>query len=129
MKDNPVVMNALSISAAIVVFKALMSLGQTMGWWNLTEEQNGALANFLDIAVPIVAVWVGVVWTNRQTTPLAKPTDVDGVPLSRPNDMAPIKVQEQAIVMNEKIDKQITRGLDTEPTKPSVGLTGLRTPK
>ena len=112
MKDNPVVMNALSISAAIVVFKALMELGQAMGWWNLTAEQNSALVKFLDIAVPIVAVWLGVIWTRRNVTPLKSPTDIDGVPLSRPDNTPAIKqmevIQKEAISMN----KEITRGLE-----------------
>lgn len=112
MKDDPVVMNALSISAAIVVIKALMSLGKTMGWWQLNEEQTNALINFLDIAVPIIAVWLGVIWTRRNVTSLKNPTDVDGVPLSRPGDKPAIKemavMQEKAIAIN----KEITRGLE-----------------
>ena len=123
---DPVVANALSISAGIVVIKALMSLGQTMGWWNLTEEQNSALVNFLDIAIPIVAVWLGVIWTKRNVTPLKSPTDIDGVPLTRPDNSPAIKemavIQEKAIELN----KNITRGLDSEPVQPTIKPDGLR---
>ncbi len=109
---DPVVANALSISAAIVVFKAFMTLGQSLGWWSLSAEQNSAVANFLDIAIPVIAVWLGVIWTKRNVTSLKLPTDVDGAPLTRPDNTPAIK--ELAVLQKEaiEINKEITRGLE-----------------
>lgn len=112
MKDSPVVMNALSISAAIIVFKAVITLGQAMGWFNLSAEKQKALADFLDVAVPIIAVWLGVIWTRRNVTSLKSPRDVDNTPLTRPGDVPAIK--EMEVIQGEAIElnKKVTRGLD-----------------
>ena len=111
--ERPVEMNALSISAAILVLKALITLGQGMGWWVLDSEKNSVLIGFIDTALPIILIWLGAIWTKRNVTPLAKPKDVDGATLSREGDVPAIKemakIQEKAI----EINKEVTRGLDS----------------
>jgi Ser/Thr protein kinase RdoA (MazF antagonist) len=110
MNQNPVVVAGASVTGVIVFVKALISLIQAMQWFDLTPEQWAALAVFFETTIPIVAVWVGAIWVMRNTTNLTRPTDIDGTPLTRPDNAPAIKemavIQEKAIEMNEQ-----TRGL------------------
>jgi hypothetical protein len=107
---NPVVMQGLSISAVIVVVKAFLVYSRAMNWLDLNEEQEAATITFLDTVLPIVAVWVGVLWAKRRVTPLNNPVDLDGVPLSRPGDKPTIpqmeSIQKEAIKINERINER-----------------------
>lgn len=110
--SNPAVVNGVFVSSAIVLVKALLPLGQTMGWWNLTDDQTKALVDFLETAIPIAVLWVGTIWVAKKTTPLANPVDEDGVQLTRP-DNTPAKAELRAMQKEAlKIDKEITRGLE-----------------
>lgn len=112
IQDNPVVTNGVSISATIVLVKAFLSLGQSLNWWTLTEQQNADVAKFLEVLIPIVVVWIGTIWAARKTTPLSNPTDEDGVPLTRPDNSPAIGEIRAAQTEAIKMNKIITRGLD-----------------
>lgn len=111
MNSNPVVNQAASATTAIVLIKAIITYFRTMGWWDVDQARYDATFEFVDVVVPIVAVWVGAFLTMRKVTSRSNPTDVDGTPLSRPGDVPPIpqmkKIQEEAIRINEKISQEI----------------------
>lgn len=105
--SNPVLVNGLSVSAVLILVKAFITLGESSGWW--TSDQAKNWATFLDVALPILAVW-GAAWILRnKVTPSAKPRDEDGTPLTRPDNTPAISeiraAQNEAI----KIDKEVMR--------------------
>lgn len=114
MKDaNPVVQQAISATAIIVVIKAILEYIQVMGWFGITPDQVGATMKLLEVILPIVVLWITALWAARRVTPLSNPTDVDGEALSRPNDQLPIlkmaAKQGEAIKMNEAVDERSIR--------------------
>lgn len=112
-KDNPVAVQALSAGAFIVVVKALIVYFRTMGWINLTDDGFQATVDVIDTVLPILAVWIGAWWASRRVTSLTDARDVDGTPLTRPDNSPPIpqveaveKKQEEAIKLNAEIDER-----------------------
>lgn len=93
LKD-PVFLNATGVSAALILFKSFLELGQAMGWWNLDAKQTQVLSKFIEVAIPILVVVVGSLLLRLNVTSLVRPTDLDGVALSRPNDVPAIKEME-----------------------------------
>lgn len=108
--SDPLVTQALSVSGFIMVIKAIITYSRAMGWWNLTDEAEAATVTFIDAVIPIAAVWIGVLWAKRRTTSLTEPRDVDGTPLTRPDNAPAIpemeKLQKEAVKINEKIDER-----------------------
>lgn len=108
--NNPVLVNGLSVSAVLILVKSFVALGQSLEWW--TSEQASAWATFLDVALPILAVWVAAWWMKQKVTPTAKPVDEDGTPLTRPDNSPAISEIRAAQIEAIRIDKVITRGVD-----------------
>lgn len=109
-KLNPVVTQAASVTTIIIVVKATLAYIQVMGWIDITPERALATTSFLETVLPIVAIWIGVLWTITRVTPLNNPKDKDGTELSRPGDVPVIakieKAQEEAIKINDKVDER-----------------------
>lgn len=113
--NNPLVVQALSISGAIIVFKSLLNLAKVSGWIDMSNpEVEAAWIGFIETALPIVLVWLGTLWAARRTTTLKNPKDVDGTPLTRPNNTPTIpqmaSLQKEAIEIDKKIgDRRLVR--------------------
>lgn len=107
---NPVVTQAASATAILVVIKALLIYARIMGWLNLDEDRFNATVSFVETVIPIGAVWAGAWWAMRRVTPLEKPVDVDGTPLTRPDNSPAIpqmaSLHKEAIKLNENIDER-----------------------
>lgn len=105
MQNNPVITNGVSVSATIILVKTIISLGQVMLWWNLNDEQTAAWLTFVEVSIPILVVWIGTWLVKRSTTPLSRPIDEDGAPLTRPDNSPAIgeirAAQTEAIHMNQ----------------------------
>lgn len=112
--NDPVIISGISIASVILFVKATLTLVQAMGWLILDEEQWAVLSNYAETVIPILAVGIGTWWASRNTTNLANPKDIDGTPLSRPEDVPAIKKMEslhsEAIRMDDKIEQ--TRGFN-----------------
>lgn len=112
---NPVVVQALSVSGAIIVVKSLLNLAKVNGWIDMSNpEVEAAWLSFIETALPIVIVWAGALWVKKKTTSLADPKDVDGKPLSRSGDKPTIpqmkSYQKEAIEIDKKIgDRRLVR--------------------
>lgn len=111
MKDtNPVVTQAASATAFLVVIKALLTYAKVMGWLDLEEDKFQATVSLVETLIPIIAVWVGAIWAMRKVTPLTNPKDVDNTPLTRPDNSPAIPqmavMQKEAIKINEEIDER-----------------------
>lgn len=108
--DNPVVVQAAWVTGVIIVVKTLITYFRVMGWIELPEEKFQATISVFETLIPIVAVWGGVLWARRKVTSLTNPTDVDGTPLTRPDNTPSIpqmeKQQVEAIELNKKIDER-----------------------
>lgn len=108
--DNPVLTQAAGVTGFIVVVKTLITYFRAMGWIDLDEERYQLTVSTLETILPIAAIWVGVLWARRKVTPLAAPRDIDGTPLSRPDNTPAIpqmaKEQQEAIELNKKIDER-----------------------
>jgi hypothetical protein len=97
MRDsNPVLLGGLTAGGLISLFEAILVLGQTMMWWNLTSDQTQAWLTVIRIGLPIV-VTVG----TSQTTTLSEPKDNAGAPLVR-EDGRPINSEFRTINRREK---------------------------
>lgn len=112
--NNPVVIQALSVSGAIIVVKSLMNLAKVNGWIDMSNpEVEAAWLSFIETALPIVVVWIGAWWASRRTTNLKDPKDVDGTPLSRPDNAPTIpqmaSLQKEAQNIDKKIDDRRLR--------------------
>lgn len=108
--NNPVLVNGISVSAVLIVVKAFVALGKSLDWW--TGEAADAWATFLDITLPILAVWIAALWMRQKVTPTAKPRDEDGTPLTRPDNTPAISEIRVAQTEAIKINKLQDRGLD-----------------
>lgn len=84
--NNPVVKGTITATALVALFKALLLAFQAMNWFGLTPDQMSAWVNVAETGFPIAVIVVTGWWTNRKTTPLAEPTDIDGVRLTRPDN-------------------------------------------
>lgn len=115
MKDtNPIAAQAASATAILIVIKAVITYMRAMGWLNLEEDKYQATVVLVETVLPIAAVWIGALWAMRKTTALANPKDVDGTPLTRPDNSPAIPqmavLQEEAQKINERInDRRIQR--------------------
>ena len=107
---NPVLTQAAIVASIIALARAILTFGSAFGWWQLDETRNAALQGLIETGIPIVAILAGAFWATRKTTPLTKPRDIDGTPLTRPDNTPSIpefkKVQEEAIQINDKIDER-----------------------
>lgn len=72
-----------------------------MGFWPLDNMQQAVTLTMVMAGINVA----GALWQNRQTTPLSKPVDTDGVALSRPGDVPANKqmaaMQTEAAEINE----------------------------
>lgn len=116
MEDkNPVVVQALSVSGAIIVAKSLFAFAKAVGWIDTSNpDVEAAWLGLIEDALPIAIVWIGALWAARRTTSLKNPKDVDGTALTRPDNKPAIphmaSLQEQAIKLDKKIsDRRISR--------------------
>lgn len=82
-----------NIVAAIL---SLLSLAVAMGWLSLSGEQFTAVEQALGAFGVVLWPMVAMFWARGQTTPLAEPKDVDGLPLIRESGAQPIRVAERA---------------------------------
>lgn len=107
---NPLVTQAASTTAILIVIKALLTYARVMGWLNLDEERFNATISFLDTVIPILAIWIGALWAMRKVTPLINPRDIDDTPLTRPDNKPAIpqleNMHKQAIEINREIDER-----------------------
>lgn len=113
-KNSPLVMQALSVSGAILVVKSFLNLAKVSGWIDMSNpEVEAAWLGFIETALPIIFVWVGTLWLSRRTTSLKDPKDIDGTPLSRPEDKPTIpqmaSLQKEAIEIDKKIEDRRLR--------------------
>jgi hypothetical protein len=112
--NNPVIIGGISIASVILFVKATLNLAQSMRWLTLESQQWLDLANYAETVIPIIAVGFITWWTSRNTTNLSSPRDVDGAPLTRPDNSPAIKkmenLQDEAIKIDKKIE--LTRGLE-----------------
>lgn len=96
MITEPVVVaNAIAalLSAGIV---ALVALGY-LPW---DETQQAAVMGVVVAAVNVIAA----VWARQRTTPLVEPRDIDGAPLTRPNNSPALPELEQLMKEAQKED-------------------------
>jgi hypothetical protein len=102
MRDsNPVLLGGLTAGGLISLFEAILVLGQTMMWWNLTSDQTQAWLTVIRIGLPIVVTVGTSLWVQRQTTTLSEPKDNAGAPLVR-EDGRPINSEFRTINRREK---------------------------
>lgn len=106
--NNPVVAGSVGVSGAIILVKAIITLGTSSGWWD--EEQAAAWIVFFNDVLPIVFVWAGAWWVSRKTTSLADPKDKDGVELTRQGTNEPAiekleALHSEAIMINKLQDR------------------------
>lgn len=108
--DNPVLTQAAGVTGFIVVVKALIVYSRVMGWINLDDSRYQATETLIDTVVPIAAIWVAALWARRRVTALTNPKDIDGTPLTRPDNAPAIpqleKQQAEAIQLNKRIDER-----------------------
>lgn len=109
MNNNSILTASASVTGVIVVVKSLINLARAMAWFSLTEEQWSAWSVFFETVIPIAAVWVGAWWISRNTTNLAKPTDIDGTPLTRPDNSPAIG--EMTNLQTEALDINLRGGI------------------
>lgn len=76
-----------------------------MGFWPLDNTQQAVTLTMVMAGINVA----GALWQNRETTPLANPTDTDGVALSRPNDVPANKELEN--LQTEAIEINLTGGM------------------
>lgn len=109
-QNNPVVVQAASVTGFIVAIKALIAYFRIMGWLDWDEDRYQATVQLIDTVLPIAAVWIGVLWARRKVTPLTNPKDVDGTELTRPDNTPAIpqmaKEQKEALEINKKLDER-----------------------
>lgn len=108
---NPVFTQAISAAAFITLIKALLAVLLAFHVFIFDDKQNTTVNYLIDNAIPILAIFIGAWWASRKVTSLAAPRDIDGTPLTRP-DNAPALVElteahDEAIKINQTVDKQI----------------------
>lgn len=92
------------ITTAVItaVIAALITLLKAFGV-PITEEQQGAINQFLVVLAPLIVAGIARVYV----TPLSAPRDTDNVPLTRPGDVPANKelaaMQTEAAEINERV--------------------------
>lgn len=108
--NNPVLTQAAIVASIIALARSILAFGSAFGWWELDEARDTALRGLIETGIPMLAVIVGAIWAMRKVTPLDKPRDIDGVPLTRPDNSPALpeyeKVQKEAIEMNVELDER-----------------------
>ncbi len=108
---NPVVTQAISAAAFITLVKATLALLIAFHVFTFDDSQKASVDYWVDNAVPILAIIGGAWWASRKVTSLAAPRDVDGAPLTRPDNSPAITELEnshqEAININKSVDKQV----------------------
>lgn len=116
MTNNPVVTQAAVVAALIAFFKAVIGVAKAFRWLEMSQEQEIALSYLLETFVAVIAIFVGAWWVSKQVTPLTDAKDVDGTPLTRP-DNSPPKAQmerehKEAIKINTEIENSDERRIE-----------------
>lgn len=113
MNINPIVAQGGLAAAIIVLVKATITL--LAGLKVLTPEIATLLSDYFNTVIPVAAILIGAWWAAKRTTPLDKPTDVDGIPLTRPDNTPAIiemqNLQTEAIKIDRVKTKELDRGL------------------
>lgn len=113
MSINPIVAQGGLAAAIIVLVKATITL--LAGLKFLTPEVAALWSDYFNTVIPVAAILIGAWWAAKRTTPLSRPTDVDGTPLTRPDNAPALKelegLQTEAIKIDNAKMKEITRGL------------------
>lgn len=113
--SNPVITQAAIITGLITLLKLVVAFGKAFHWFNFDEAQDLVVKDLIETGLPILAVILGAWWASRRTTPLSEPRDVDGTPLTRPDNTPAIPqiqaAHTEALKINDKIDEGQTRGL------------------
>lgn len=102
-QNKPVIIGSVSAATLIAIFQAVMKLGRSSGWWDLSEEEFSDWLGLGQIAIPVIIIAVTAWWTSRRTTSLSQPTDEDGTRLVRETDRQPAKQEMRSI------EKALTR--------------------
>lgn len=71
---------ALTAAAIVAVFVAFLGMARALGWLDLDDEQAAKVIEFLEVAIPVVMLLVGGLWTRAQVTPVIDPRDNQGRP-------------------------------------------------
>lgn len=79
MKTEPVI----TAAAIIGLVQAAVVLAVSMGWLDLSTEQQNNVYAFAAALLALIFPLLGAWYARGKTTPLANPTDEDGAPLSR----------------------------------------------
>ena len=90
MKAKPIV----TAAAVVLLVNTFLFMSAALGWWALTGEQMTAVNGFVVALMAIVFPAVGAWWANRNVTPLSKPTDTDGEPLTRSDNSPALRARE-----------------------------------
>jgi len=106
---NPVITQAVSAAAFIAVVKATLAMLIAFHVFVFSEEQKNSVDAWVDNVVPVLAIIGGAWWASRKVTSLAAPRDVDGAPLTRPDNSPAIaeleSVHSEALKVNQEVDK------------------------
>lgn len=107
---NPVITQAISVAALVTVVKALLAVLLAFHVFTFDETQNTTVSYLVDVGVPILAIIGGAWWASRKVTSLAAPRDIDGAPLTRPDNTPAIAELEsthaEALKINQTVDKE-----------------------
>jgi hypothetical protein len=117
MGDNPVVVQATVVATFITICKAIIGVAKAFKLVELTSEQDVAVTYLVETLITGVAILVGAWWASKKVTSLTSAKDIDGTPLTRPDNSLPIpqqkaveKAHESALKINEQInDREIQR--------------------
>lgn len=108
--SNPVYVQAISAATLITVVKALLAVFLAFHVFSFDENQNSTINYLLDVGMPVLAILGGAWWASRRVTSLAAPRDIDGSPLTRPDNTPAIAelagAQNEAIKINQSVDQR-----------------------
>lgn len=106
---NPVIVQAISAGTIVVVVKAILEVLLAFHVFTFDERQNNTVSYLIDVGVPLLAILGSALWASRKVTSLAAPRDIDGAPLTRPDNTPAIaeleKVHSEALKVNQAVDK------------------------
>ena len=89
IKTEPVITAAVIVGLLMAIVNWLIVM-DFLAW---TPDQITATEKLLAIAAPLALGIIGSIWARAQVTPLVKPKDTDGEPLTRADNSPALKAR------------------------------------